>query len=108
MKKVILLLPLLIFIIPDAWAQVNIENDHQYIGDDGTMHIVGEILNDSDKPLNQIKISAILYSDNSIIHQASTETLTNVIMPGMKGAFDIIVNEKIDYIDNYVLESIIR
>ena len=104
MKKVILFLPLLIFIIPDAWAQVNIENDHQYIGDDGTMHIVGEILNDSDKPLNQIKISAILYLDNSVIHQASTETLTNVIMPGMKGAFDIIVNEKIDYIDNYILD----
>ena len=104
MKKVILFLPLLIFIIPDAWAQVNIENDHQYIGDDGTMHIVGEILNDSDKPLNQIKISAILYSDNSVIYQASAETLTNVIMPGMKGAFDIIVNEKIDYIDNYVLD----
>ena len=103
MKKVILFLPLLIFIIPDAWAQANIENDYRYIGDDGTMHIVGEILNNSDKPLNQVNISATLYSDDSIIHQASTKTLTNIIMPGMKGAFDIIVNEKIDYVDNYIL-----
>lgn len=104
MKILSVFLILLIFAIPDVWAQVNIENDQYYVGNDGTMHIVGEILNDSDKPLNQVNILATLYSGDSIIHQTNSETLTNVIMPGMKGVFDIIVAENIDGIDRYVLD----
>ena len=95
---------LLIFAIPDVWAQVNIENDRYYVGNDDTIHIVGEILNDSDKPLNQINIFTTLYSGDSIIHQTNSETLTNVIMPGMKGVFDIIITENIDGVDRYVLD----
>ena len=60
---------LLIFAIPDVWAQVNIENDQYYVGNDDTTHIVGEILNNSDKPLNQVNIFATLYSGDNIIHQ---------------------------------------
>ena len=95
MKILSVFLILLIFAIPDVWAQVNIENDQYYVGNDGIIHIVGEILNDSDKPLNQVNILATLYSGDSIIHQTNSETLTNVIMPGMKGVFDIIVAENI-------------
>ena len=104
MKILSVFLILLIFAIPDVWAQVNIENDQYYVGNDGIIHIVGEILNDSDKPLNQVNILATLYSGDSIIHQTNSETLTNVIMPGMKGVFDIIVAENIDGIDRYVLD----
>ena len=95
---------LLIFAIPDVWAQVNIENDQYYVSNNGIMHIVGEVLNDSDKPLNQVNIFATLYSDDSVIHQINSETLTNVIMPGMKGVFDIIITENIDGVDRYVLD----
>ena len=95
---------LLIFAIPDVWAQVNIENDQYYVSNDGIMHIVGEVLNDSDKPLNQVNIFATIYSGDNIIHQINSETLTNVIMPGMKGVFDIIITENIDGIDRYVLD----
>tara|TARA_B100001971_G_scaffold68745_1_gene63343 strand:+ start:326 stop:1066 length:741 start_codon:yes stop_codon:yes gene_type:complete len=94
----------LIFAIPDVWAQVNIENDQYYVSNNGIMHIVGEVLNDSDKPLNQVNIFATLYSDDSVIHQINSETLTNVIMPGMKGVFDIIITENIDGVDRYVLD----
>ena len=104
MKILSVFLILLIFAIPDVWAQVNIENDQYYVGNDDTIHIVGEILNDSDKPLNQVNILVTLYSDDSIIHQTNSETLTNVIMPGMKGVFDIIITENIDGIDKYVLD----
>ena len=104
MKILTVFLILLIFAIPDVWAQVNIENDQYYVGNDGTIHIVGEILNDSDKPLNQVNILVTLYSGDSIIHQTNSETLTNVIMPGMKGVFDIIITENIDVIDRYVLD----
>lgn len=104
MKILSVFLILLIFAIPDVWAQVNIENDQYYVGNDDTIHIVGEILNDSDKPLNQVNILVTLYSGDSIIHQTNSETLTNVIMPGMKGVFDIIITENIDGIDKYVLD----
>ena len=104
MKILSVFLILLIFAIPDVWAQVNIENDQYYVGNDGTIHIVGEILNDSDKPLNQVNILATLYSGDSIIHQTNSETLTNVIMPGMKGVFDIIITENIEGVNRYVLD----
>ena len=104
MKILSIFLILLIFAIPDVWAQVNIENDQYYVGNDDTTHIVGEILNNSDKPLNQVNIFATLYSGDSIIHQTNSETLTNVIMPGMKGVFDIIIIENIDGVDRYVLD----
>ena len=95
---------LLIFAIPDVWAQVSIENDQQYIGNDGVMHIVGEIINDSDKPLNQVSVSTILYSGNDIVHQTSSKALTNLIMPGMKGVFDIMIFESVGQTDHYVLD----
>ena len=104
MKILSVFLILLIFAIPDVWAQVNIENDQYYVSNDGIMHIVGEVLNDSDKPLNQVKILATLYSDDSVLHQTNSETLTNVIMPGMKGVFDIIITENIDGVNRYVLD----
>ena len=104
MKILGIFLILLIFAIPDVWAQVNIENDQYYVSNNGIMHIVGEVLNDSDKPLNQVNIFATLYSDDSVIHQINSETLTNVIMPGMKGVFDIIITENIDGVDRYVLD----
>ena len=104
MKILSIFLILLIFAIPDVWAQVNIENDQYYVDNDSTIHIVGEVLNDSDKPLNQVNIFATIYSGDNIIHQINSETLTNVIMPGMKGVFDIIITENIDGIDRYVLD----
>jgi len=104
LKILSVLLILLVFAIPDVWAQIYIDNDHQYIGTDGVMHIVGEIINDSDKPLNQITIFATLYSGSDAVHQTSSETLTNVIMPGMKGVFDIMIFENIGQTDHYALD----
>jgi len=104
LKILSVLLILLVFAIPDVWAQIYIDNDHQYIGTDGVIHIVGEIINDSDKPLNQITIFATLYSGSDTVHQASGETLTNVIMPGMRGVFDIMIFENIGQTDHYALD----
>ena len=95
---------LLVFTIPHAFAEVYVDNDQKYIGDDGTTHIVGEIINESDKPINQIEIIAIFYSDGDAVYQTSTENLTNMIMPGMKGVFDLILTENIGYADSYTLD----
>ena len=104
MKKLSLLLILLTFAVPTAFADVYIDNDHKYIGDDDTIHIVGEIINESDKPINQVNVVAIFYSDGSSVYQASTENLTNIIMPGMKGAFDLMMTEDIGHVDYYLLD----
>lgn len=105
MKKYLLLLVGFFFVIPSAWGEISIQNDQRYIGDDGVGHIVGEIVNDLDVPLNQIEIHASLFSEsNQLIDNISTKALVNNIMPGMKAPFDImIVGDAADELDRYTL-----
>ena len=102
LKVLAIFLVLLIFVIPGVWAEVYIENDYQYVSNDNTIHIVGEIINDSNTPLNQVTISAIIYSGENVIHEANTDTLTNLIMPGMKAVFDLQITENIGTVNNYL------
>ena len=104
MKKLVLFLILLTFAIPTAFADVYIDNERKYIGDDGTLHVVGEIINESDKPINQIEVTAVFYSGDNRIYQASTENLTNIIMPGMNGVFDLMVTQDISDVNYYTLD----
>ena len=104
MKRLSPLLILLVFAIPSAFADVYINNEHDYIGDDGLLHVVGEIINESDKPINQVEVTAIFYSGSNVIHHTSTENLTSIIMPEMKGVFDLLVTEDIGYFDHYTLD----
>ena len=50
--------------IPLAFGEVYIQNDQQYIGDDGSLHIVGEIKNNLEAPLNQINVHVSLLDEN--------------------------------------------
>jgi len=93
-----------VFAIPSAFADVYIDNEYEYIGSDGVLHIVGEIINESNKPINQVEINAIFYHDGNTVYQTSTENLTSLIMPEMKGVFDLTVIEDIGDIDNYTLD----
>jgi len=94
MKKLVFLIPIL-FLIQPAFGDIVIENDQTYIGNDGIMHIVGEIKNDSKSPVNKIKIIATLIDGNGkVLDKIDGKVMSNIIMPGMKGSFDIITNEK--------------
>ena len=104
LKKLSVFLILLVFAVPNAFAEVYVDNDRKYLGDDNTIHIVGEIINESDKPINQVNVIAIFYSDGNSVYQTSTENLTSIIMPGMKGAFDLMVTEDIGHVDYYLLD----
>ena len=85
------IIPFLLLVQP-AFADVFIHNDQQYIGDDGSLHIVGEIENNSNLPLNQIMITAKLLDESGFqIGQVNGAPINNVVMPGMNGAFDIII-----------------
>ena len=104
MKKLVFLIPLL-FLIQPAFGDIVIENDQTYIGNDGILHIVGEIKNDSKSPVNKIKIIVTLSDRNGkVVDKIDGKVMSNIIMPGMKGSFDIITNEKnIDSISDYDL-----
>ena len=91
---------------PLAFADVIIQNDQQYIGDDDSLHIVGEIQNNLEVPLNQISVFATLFDENSqIVTTKETSSLVNTIMPGMKGPFDfVLTNGEAKDVKSYSLE----
>ncbi len=93
MKYILGVIPFLLIIQP-AFADVFINNDQQYLSSDGSLHIVGEIENNSDLPLNQFKITAELLDGNGFqIAKVDGKSINNVIMPGMNGVFDIIITD---------------
>ena len=104
MKKLLFLIPLFL-ISPIAYGEMTIQNDQKYVDSDGLLHIVGEIENNTLTPLNQIKISAILLDRNGTeIKSVVGETISNVVMPEMKGAFDILIkNVRSENISDYKL-----
>ena len=95
MRKLLFVIPLL-FLIQPAFGEIVVQNDQTYIGNDGTMHIVGEIQNNSKSPLNKIKILAVLTDENgNEVDKFEGKMLSNILMPGMKGGFDIIADKRI-------------
>jgi len=106
MKRYFVVLFALTVMVPVAFAEVNIINDQKYVGDDYAVHVVGEIQNNFEFPLNQAKIFVTLYDENnSVITTKETRTLVNTINPGMKGPFDFIfTNVKPDQVKSYSLD----
>ena len=102
-KFLLLIFPLIGF--PYAGADISIQNDQQYLGDDGTLHIVGEIQNNFNVPLNQIEVQAKLFSNGIMIDTVKTSSSLNTIMPQMKGPFDIVIlGNNAKGVDKYSLE----
>jgi hypothetical protein len=93
-KKYFIILFALSFAIPAAFAEVTIQNDQHYLGDDGAFHVVGEIQNNLDSPLNQVNVFVTLYDENNnVVVTKETRSLVNTIMPEMKGPFDFIFTD---------------
>ncbi|MFZ8936987.1 MAG: FxLYD domain-containing protein [Nitrosopumilaceae archaeon] len=106
MKKYFVLLIGLTFLLPSAFADVSIQNDQQYVGDDGAFHVVGEVQNNLDLPLNQVSVFVTLYDKNqNVIITKETQSLVNTIMPEMRGPFDFIFTDlKPNEIESYSLD----
>ena len=95
-EKIFIIIVIFVGITPLAFGEVFIQNDQKYIGDDGSLHIVGEIKNNLEYPLNQINIHATLLDENNyIIQTKDVSSLVNVIMPGMKGSFDLVLTNDV-------------
>ncbi len=106
MKIIFIITIVFVGLVPLAFGEVFIQNDQQYIGDDDTLHIVGEIKNNLQVPLNQINIHVTLFDENEqLITIKETSSLLNTIMPGMKGPFDLIlINNEAEKTKSYSLE----
>jgi SLAP domain-containing protein len=105
-KKNFIFLVVLSFTIPIAFAEVTIQNDQHYTGDDGSFHVVGEIQNNLKSPLNQVNVFVTLYDEtNNVVTTKETRTLVNTIMPEMTGPFDFIFTDiKPEQIKAYSLD----
>ena len=102
-KHLLLIFPLTVF--SSVWAEVSIQNDQKYFGDDGALHIVGEIENNFNAPINQIEIKVDLFSKGVLIETTKSTSMLNTIMPEMKGPFDILVlGDMARHVDEYSLE----
>ena len=94
MEKFFVIIIIFAGMTPLAFGDVFIQNDQQYVGDDDSLHIVGEIQNNLQVPLNQISIFVTLFDENTnIISTKETNSLVNTIMPGMKGPFDLVLTK---------------
>jgi hypothetical protein len=69
-------------------------SDNNYFSSTGTLHIVGEIINESNKPLTFVKVTATFYdSNNSVVGTDFTYTSPSTLQPGQKAPFDMIITE---------------
>jgi len=105
-EKFLIITIIFVGLIPPAFGDVFIQNDQQYRGDDNSLHIVGEIQNNLEMPINQINVNiTLLDEDNQVITTKETSSLVNIIMPGMKGPFDLVLtNSEAKKIKSYSLE----
>ena len=106
MEKIFIIAIAFVGLTPLVFGEVLIENDQQYIGDDDALHIVGEIINNLEIPINQINVNVTLLDENeNIISIKETNSLVNTIMPGMRGPFDLILtNNEAKKTKSYLLE----
>ena len=89
--RVLLVLVLAVGAVP-AWADVSIQNDRRYVGDDGSVHIVGEIVNGLDAPIGQAGARVtLLDASGGQVAVMQAESLVNTVMPGMRGPFDLVL-----------------
>ena len=75
-----------------AWADVYVQNDRMYVGNDGSLHVVGEVYNGLAAPLGQITVDVSVYDGyGAEVTTGSGWSLVNTVMPGMLGPFDIVI-----------------
>ena len=108
MEKFFIIIFLFSGIIPPVFGEAFIENDQQYIGDDNSLHIVGEITNNLKIPLSQINVLITLLDENKkSIAVKEVNSLVNTIMPGMKGPFELVLtNNEARNIESYSLKLV--
>ena len=69
-------------------------SDNNYVDSIGTLHIVGEVINESYQAISYVRITATFYdSNNSVIGTDYTFTSPSTLQPGQRAPFDLTISE---------------
>ena len=69
-------------------------SDNSYVDNIGTLHIVGEVINESYQSVSYVRITATFYdSNNSVIGTDFTFTSPSTLQPGQRAPFDLTISE---------------
>ncbi len=109
--KLIFVLSLIALILPcysvEAAEQVIVNDNHSsYISSTGVFHVVGEIVNNLSKTVKNVQITAKFYdTNNNTVTTVSTYSMLNIILPGEKSPFEIILSDpkKVNEVNSYRL-----
>jgi hypothetical protein len=80
----------------NAAGQVIIAESHSsYISSNGILHVVGEVNNNLDSAVKNVQITATFFdSTNNIIATVATQSMLNIILPGEKSPFEILLSDQ--------------
>jgi len=85
--------------------EIFINQSFEYVDDLGDLHIVGEIVNNKDQPINFVKVIASIYDvDKNFIDSSFSYTTSEIISPYTKSPFDVIFSGGSQGIDSYNLQ----
>jgi len=91
----------------NAAGQVIIAESHSsYISSNGILHVVGEVNNNLDNTVKNVQIKATFFdSTNNIIATVATQAMLNIILPGEKSPFEILLSDQtlINKVNSYNL-----
>jgi len=89
-------------------SDVIISSDSSFVNEIGSLHVVGEVDNNSPSTIQFVKIIGTFYdSDGNVVATGSTFTDPTDMSPGEKAPFDLILREAsipLDDIDDYTLK----
>jgi hypothetical protein len=69
-------------------------SDNNYVDSIGTLHIVGEVINESYQPVSYVRITATFYdANNSVIGTDYTYTSPSTLQSGQRAPFDLTISE---------------
>jgi plastocyanin len=89
-----LLAPPQTFIQP-AKVGPRILSENNYLDSYGTLHIVGEVINESYEPMNSVQVTATYYdTNNGVVGTSFDYTSPSNLQPGQRAPFDITASER--------------
>ena len=110
--KYLMIFLILTFILIPIFSTVKAEdviihdNYSSYVSTTGSLHVVGEVENIGDKPLEFVRITATFYDSNkTVIDTAFTYSALDIVTQGVKSPFEIILldDDQVSKVHNYSL-----
>ena len=70
-------------------------SENNYVDSYGSLHIVGEVINESYEPMNSVQVTATYYdANNGVVGTSSDYTSPSSLQPGQRAPFDITASER--------------